>query len=82
LRDSVKPSNRTECSNRWEKPTLRDKTLIVTLGLGLEVFWPEVLQFKEIAEKASRAFGDDHHVQLGDPLKARREIRRLGPQGS
>jgi hypothetical protein len=47
------------------------------LGNALEIPSPEVLKLEEIAEKASRAFGDDHHVRLGDALKARREVRRL-----
>ena len=46
-------------------------------GDALEVLCPEVLQLEEIAEKLSRALGDDHHVRLGDPLQARREVRRL-----
>ena len=46
-------------------------------GDALEVLRPEVLQLEQIAEKSSRALGDDHHVRLGDPLQARREVRRL-----
>ena len=46
-------------------------------GDALEVLCPEVLKLEQIAEKSSRAFGDDHHVRLGDPLQARREVRRL-----
>ena len=36
-----------------------------------------VPQFEQIAEKSSRALGDDHHVRLGDPLQARRKVWRL-----
>ena len=46
-------------------------------GDALEVLGPEVLQLEQIAEKPSRALGDDHHVRLGDPLQPRREVRRL-----
>ena len=38
---------------------------------------PKVLELEEIAEKSSRAFGDDDHVRLGDTLQARRKVRRL-----
>ncbi len=46
-------------------------------GDALEVLWPEVLKLEEIAEKLSRAVGDDDHVRLGDALQACREVRRL-----
>ena len=46
-------------------------------GDALEVLGPEVLKLEQIAEKPSRAFGDDHRVRLGDALQARREVRRL-----
>src|SRR6516164_11839316 len=46
-------------------------------GDALEVPVPEVLQLKQIAEKPSRALGDDDHIRLGDALQARREIRRF-----
>ena len=46
-------------------------------GDALEVLGPEVLQLEQIAEKFSRGLGNDHHVRLGDPLQARREVRRL-----
>ena len=46
-------------------------------AMPLRSFGPEVLKLEQIAEKPSRAFGDDHHVRLGDPLQARREVRRL-----
>ena len=45
--------------------------------MPLRSFGPEVLELEEIAEKFSRALGDDHRVRLGDPLQARREVRRL-----
>ena len=38
---------------------------------------PKILELEEIAEKSSRAFADDDRVGLGDPLQARRKIRRL-----
>ena len=37
---------------------------------AFEVPSPEVLEFEEIAQKSSRAFGDDDHVRLGDALQA------------
>jgi hypothetical protein len=37
----------------------------------------EVLQLEQIAEKLSSAFGDNHHVRLGDALQARRKVWRL-----
>src|SRR5262252_4234012 len=46
-------------------------------GEALEVPRPEVLEFKEIAEKSTRAVADDDHVRLGNLLQPRREIRRL-----
>ncbi|MGB9399202.1 MAG: hypothetical protein WCB69_08430, partial [Pseudolabrys sp.] len=46
-------------------------------GDALDVPGPEVLKFKEIAEKAARAVADDNHVRLGDRLQARREVRCL-----
>jgi hypothetical protein len=46
-------------------------------GDALEVPVPEVLQLKQIAEKPSRALGDDDHIRLGDALQARREVRRF-----
>ena len=51
-------------------------------GDALEVLGPEVLQLEQIAEKFSRALGDDHHVRLGDPLQARRQVRRLADDAS
>src|SRR5262249_8255539 len=47
------------------------------LGEALEVPGPEVLQFKEIAQKSTRAVANDDHVRLGNLLQPRREIRRL-----
>src|SRR5262249_29746666 len=47
------------------------------LGEALEVPKPKLLQFKEIAEKSTRAVTDDDHVRLGNLLQPRREIRRL-----
>src|SRR6185312_16997799 len=35
------------------------------------------MKLKEIAEKSSRALGDDHHIRLGDLLQASREIGGL-----
>ena len=46
-------------------------------GDALEVLCPEVLEFKEIAEKFSRGLGDDDGVGLGDALQPRSEVRRL-----
>ena len=45
--------------------------------MPLRSFGSEVLQLEQIAEKLSRALGDDDRVRLGDPLQARREVRRL-----
>jgi hypothetical protein len=38
-------------------------------GDALEVPVPEVLKLEEIAEKFSRALGDDDPIRLGDPLQ-------------
>src|SRR5215510_16550560 len=46
-------------------------------GEALEVPGPEVLQFKEIAEKSTRAVANDDHVRFGDALQVRRKVRRL-----
>ena len=46
-------------------------------GDTLEVFGTEVLKVEQVAEKFSRAFGDDHHVRLSDALQARCKVRRL-----
>ena len=46
-------------------------------GDPLEFLRPEVLQFKEVADKASRAPGDDDRIRRGDPLQACGQIRRL-----
>ena len=46
-------------------------------AMPLRSFGPEVLKLEQIAEKLSRALGDDNHVRLGDALQARREVRRL-----
>src|SRR5262249_7311994 len=46
-------------------------------GQALKVPGPEVLQFKEIADKSSRAVADDDDIRVGNPLQSRREIRRL-----
>ena len=46
-------------------------------GDALEVLRPEVLKLEQIAEKPSRALGDDDPVRLGDALQARRKVRRL-----
>jgi hypothetical protein len=43
----------------------------------LEVSRPEVLELKQIAKKSPGAFGDHNHIRLGDPLQARREVRRV-----
>ena len=37
----------------------------------------EVLQLEQIAEKLSRALGDDDRVRLGNALQTCREVRRL-----
>ena len=47
------------------------------LGDALEVSGAEVLQLEEIAEKLSRALGDDDRVRLGNPLQTRRKVWRL-----
>ncbi len=46
-------------------------------GDPLEVPRSEILKLEEIAEKHSRALGDDHAVGFGDPLQPRREVRRV-----
>jgi hypothetical protein len=46
-------------------------------GNALKLSGPEVLKLKKIAEKSSRAFGDDDLVRLGNALQARRKVRRL-----
>ena len=46
-------------------------------GDTLEVFCPEVLKLKQIVKKSPGSFGDDHRVRLGEPLQARRKVRRL-----
>ena len=38
---------------------------------------PKVVELEEIAEKPSRAFGDDDLVRSGDALQACRKVRRL-----
>ena len=43
----------------------------------LEILSAEILKLEEIAEKPSRALGDDDHAWLGDRLKARCEVRRV-----
>src|SRR4029077_5731275 len=43
----------------------------------LQVLCPKVLELKQIAEEASRAFCDDHLVRFGAALQTRREVRRL-----
>jgi hypothetical protein len=46
-------------------------------GDALEIPLPEVLKIEEVAEKFSRAFGDDRHVRFGHTLQARSKVRRL-----
>ena len=46
-------------------------------GNPLKLLCPEVVQLEQIAEKLSRAFGDDNHIRLGDSLQARRKIWRF-----
>ena len=46
-------------------------------GDSLKLLSPEVLQLKQIAQKFPRAFGDDNHIRLGDPLQPRRKIWRF-----
>ena len=45
--------------------------------MPLRSLCPEVFKLEEIAEKLSRALGDDHRVRLGNALQARRKVRRL-----
>ena len=45
--------------------------------MPLRSFAPRSCKLEEIAEKPSRALGDDDRVRLGDALQARREVRRL-----
>ena len=45
--------------------------------MPLRSFAPRSCKLEQIAEKFSRALGDDDHVRLGDPLQARRKVRRL-----
>jgi hypothetical protein len=35
---------------------------------ALEVFWSKILNLEQISDQLSRAFRDDHHVRLADPL--------------
>ena len=42
-----------------------------------EVSCPEVVKLKEIAQKFSRALGDNHRIRLGNSLQARGKIWRL-----
>jgi len=44
---------------------------------ALEVRGSEVLQLEQVPEKSSCAVGNDDRIRLGDPLQARREVRRL-----
>jgi hypothetical protein len=37
----------------------------------------EVLELEQIAKESARTVADDDSVRLGDPLQARREVRRL-----
>ena len=46
-------------------------------GDALEILCPQVLQLEQIAEKLARGLGNDRSIRLGDPLQARREVRRL-----
>src|SRR5262249_60070511 len=46
-------------------------------GEALKVPGPEVLQFKEVADKSTRGTADDDDIRLGNLLQPRREIRRL-----
>jgi hypothetical protein len=46
-------------------------------GEALKVPGPDVLQFKEIADKSTRAVANDDNIRLGNPLQSRRKIRRL-----
>ena len=47
------------------------------LGDAFELLRSEIAQIEKIADKPSRAFGDDHHVGFGDALQARRQIGRF-----
>jgi len=46
-------------------------------GDALKVSGPEVLKFKQVSEKSSRAFGNDDHARFSDPLQACREVRGI-----
>jgi len=46
-------------------------------GDALQLPCPEVLQLEKIANKSSRALGDDDHVRLGDPLQGGSSSIRL-----
>ena len=67
--------HRLEAAFRRTRPQGREGTY--RPGDALEVLCPEVLKLEEITEQPSRALGNDHHVRLGNPLQARREVRRL-----
>jgi hypothetical protein len=43
-------------------------------GDALEVFWSEVLQFEQIAEKPARALRNYDHVRLGNTLEPSGEV--------
>jgi len=46
-------------------------------GNAFELFYRQLLELEQIAEKLSRAFGDYHHVRSGESLQTRRQVWRL-----
>ena len=46
-------------------------------GDALQFLRPEFLKLEQIAEKSSRAFGNDNRVRLSDTLQPCSEVRRL-----
>ena len=50
-------------------------------AMPLRSFVSEVLKLEQIAEELARAFGNDNAVRLGNPLQARRKVRRFAHDG-
>src|SRR5262249_53669532 len=46
-------------------------------GNALEAPRPKVIELEEIAEKSSRALGDDDRIRFGNALQPRRKVQRL-----
>ena len=46
-------------------------------AMPLRSLAPRSAKLEEIAEKPARALGNDDRVRFGQPLQARREVRRL-----